>query len=555
MSNADLCPHCGNTHREGARFCPNTGLPIITSTEVESAAGVQVGQTGKLPPRTILNDRYTIIEKVGQGGMAAVYKTTDKQQPGTYWAVKEMSDSAISDPQERSYAVQSFYREAHLLQKLDHPYLPKVVDVFTESNKHYLVMDFVPGESLEALRTARREPYPERDVMPWIDQLCDVLEYLHAQNPPIIFRDLKPSNIMITPQGQVRLIDFGIVRFFKPGKSQDTLALGTPGFTPPEAVSGQTDERSDIYSLCVTVHQLLTGHNPVESLFYLPPAREVNPGVSAEMDRILTRGTHSKRAERWASVQELRAALIGIHQSQPPEFVRGTPFSEASPLVMPDNNQAVLSEERKRTTPETGQQIRTSRPTQRLILAASHLSSWQLLGLIIIFIAILSGLTWALAPVLDQIDFEWNSIPLIAMFAAFGYSAYPKRGSVLISHIVLTSALVFTIYMRLGEQGYSWGEYALAAGTSALFMEAWVALLPLVQKMVAVQNWISELVWLILMEISGVAIFFGLLFSWESVLNPLVLGLSAIFAGLGWFLGDLIRQYLLYRQTGFKAGQ
>jgi hypothetical protein len=142
-----------------------------------------------------------------------------------------------------------------------------------------------------------------------------------------------------------------------------------------------------------------------------------------------------------------------------------------------------------------------------------------------------------------------------ALFAAFGYSAYPKRGSVLISHIVLTSALVFTISMRLGEQGYSWGEYALAAGTSALFMEAWVALLPLVQKVVDVQKWVSELVWLILMEISGVAIFFGLLISWESVLNPLVLGLSAIFAGLGWFLGDLIRQYLLYRKTGFQAGK
>jgi serine/threonine-protein kinase len=545
MPDTNNCPHCGQAHRESARFCPNTGLPIVFDVVEVVSPDIPIGQTGKLPPKTVLNGRYVLLSKIGQGGMAAVYKATDNQDPSTIWAVKEMSDSAITDPEERSYAVQCFHREAHLLQMLDHKNLPKVVDVFTEGSKHYLVMEFVPGESLEALYISRREPFPEDDLLPWAYQLCDVLAYLHARNPPIIFRDLKPSNIMITPDDQVKLIDFGIVRFFKPGKDRDTLALGTPGYTPPEGISGQTDERSDIYSLCVTLHQLLTGHNPVKSLFNLPPAREVNPAVSEDMDRILRRGTQSQPAERWSSAEELRAALLTAFPIQ-------TPAAQSNaPLVVPIDGRAVQARQVKADSAQ--EPLKTSRPTQRLILAASQLSTWQIAALIVAFIALLVGATWALAPVLDQLDFEWNNVPIMAMFGIFGYALYPRRGSVLVSHVLLTGILIATIYLRLGDQGYTWQEFALAIAVSGVFMEVWAALLPFIKGNAGNDAWKRELVWLMIMEIIGIALFLGLLTKWESGLTPLQWGLSALFAGIGWFMGDLIRQYLLYRKTGLRG--
>jgi len=323
-----ICPHCNQQHRLGARFCPTTGrlMPIpsqpaapgspppyqdhdVQAPPPNSASG---GKTGLLPSNSFLKGRYIILEKVGHGGMAAVYKATDTQQTGNLWAIKEMSDAALSNPQERDYAIQSFQREAELLRKLDHPNLPKVVDAFTETGKHYLVMEFVPGDTLENLLTKRKEPYSQVDVLPWAMQLSNVLCYLHGQSPKIIFRDIKPSNIMLTPQGQIKLIDFGIVRFFKPGKAKDTMALGTPGYASPEAIEGQTDERSDLYSLCVVLHQLLSGQNPAEAIYNLPPVRQLNPGVSPDMERILKRGLQNDRKKRWRTVDELRDEMARL---------------------------------------------------------------------------------------------------------------------------------------------------------------------------------------------------------------------------------------------------
>lgn len=257
-----------------------------------------------------LHGRYVIVQQVGQGGMGAVYQVTDLHIPGKVWALKEMSDAALTNPAERAQAVAAFQQEARLLATLSHPNLPQVIDCFTERGKHYLVMDFIDGELLDEI-LARSGPLPEAQVLALAEQLCDVLDYLHGQFPPVIFRDLKPGNVMVTPHGQVKLIDFGIVRFFKPGQQSDTQIIGTPGFAPPEQHGkGQTDPRSDVYSLGVTLHQLLTGHDPTQTPFRLPPACQVNPAVSANLEQVISQATMLEPAQRFPSAAAMKQALL-----------------------------------------------------------------------------------------------------------------------------------------------------------------------------------------------------------------------------------------------------
>ena len=337
MTSEIICPHCGQPHGSTAKFCnttgkllppvgggsastsgtpagsvaPSAGTPVGPTGTPVGPTGSSIGQTGRLPANFMLQNRFLILQKIGQGGMAAVYKVTDTWQGGAVWAVKEMSDAAIPNQQDRTYAVQSFQQEGSLLQSLNHPNLMKVSDIFCEGGKFYLLMEFIPGSTLDAMLSARGR-FSEPEVIPWALQLCDVLDYLHTHTPPIIFRDLKPGNIMITPTGQVKLIDFGIVRFFKPGKTKDTQALGTPGYCAPEATSGQTDARSDIYSLCVTLHQMLTGYDPGMAMFSLPPARQLNPAISAGLEEIISKGVQLRREQRWASAAEMRSELIHL---------------------------------------------------------------------------------------------------------------------------------------------------------------------------------------------------------------------------------------------------
>src|ERR1700730_8190726 len=197
------------------------------------------------------------MQTIGQGGMAAVYQARDTRR-GTSCAIKEMSLSTVQ-PNERPQAIQNFLAEASILSRLKHPNLPAFTDFFTEGTRHFLVMEYIDGSTLDELLEANHGPFSERRVLGWARQLSDVLEYLHNQQPPIIFRDLKPANIMLTRTGRIKLIDFGIARLFRNTNSQDTQLLGTPGFAPPEQYGKtQTDERSDIYSLAITLFQLLT---------------------------------------------------------------------------------------------------------------------------------------------------------------------------------------------------------------------------------------------------------------------------------------------------------
>lgn len=268
-------------------------------------------QTGQLDRRTLLHKRYVILRTIGRGGMGAVYLAKDMKRQGAICAVKEMSLSMVP-VEEQSLAIQNFRIEAKILWGLNHPNLPAFTGFFTENQRYYLVMEYIDGMTLEELLQRNGGPFSERRVLGWARQLCDVLEYLHSQNPPIIFRDIKPGNIMLTRSNHIKLIDFGIARFFRPTGTQDTQHLGTPGFAPPEQYGGaQTDERSDIYSLGMAFFLLLT-NTISEQHFGLKDVRSFNPRISPVVARALEKATAYDSEERFNSVAEFRAALLGV---------------------------------------------------------------------------------------------------------------------------------------------------------------------------------------------------------------------------------------------------
>ncbi len=291
-----LCPSCKFEVAPGTGFCPE--------------CGTRVTQTAA--PLKVLQGRYELIRKLGQGGMGAVYLAADRRLSTVRWAVKELSDEQNAAPLARQQAAESFRQEAEMLAALSHPNLPRVTDSFSEDGRSYLVMEFVPGETLQAYLQRVGLPRPPAEVLGWAEQLCEVLDYLHTQEPPVIFRDLKPANVMLTPEGPLKLIDFGIARHFKHGQSQDTQAFGTVGYSAPEQYGrGQTDPRSDVYSLAVLLHHALTGYDPGNTPFRLPAAIQLNPSLPPELSAALAQGMHNDPGQRFESVAAFRQALLG----------------------------------------------------------------------------------------------------------------------------------------------------------------------------------------------------------------------------------------------------
>ncbi len=229
---------------------------------------------GELLLNTLFRNRYFIMDQVGAGGFGSVYKARDIQNGDRLVAIKEVSLLGLH-PQAMLEATAAFQREVSVLSHLDHPNLPRLYEHFQDPGHWYLVMDFIAGETLEEYQSK----VPNRrlllsEVLDIGLQLCRVLAYLHSQQPPIIFRDLKPANIMRNHTGQLYLIDFGIARYFKPGQTRDTVALGSPGYAAPEQYGkAQTTPRADIYSLGAVLHQLLTARDPSEAPFRFLPLR------------------------------------------------------------------------------------------------------------------------------------------------------------------------------------------------------------------------------------------------------------------------------------------
>lgn len=255
---------------------------------------------------TIIDGKYEILKKIGQGGMSIVYLAMDNRL-NKQWAVKEIKKKENSD---NKVVVQSLLAEANLLKKLDHPALPRIVDIIEKKETIYVVMDYIEGESLNKVLD-QYGAQPQEYVISWAKQLCDALQYLHSQPQPIIYRDMKPGNIMLTPTGNVKLIDFGIAREYKQNSLADTVSLGTKGYAAPEQFGGmgQTDARTDIYCLGVTMYHLVTGQNPCEPPYEIYPIRRFNPQLSAGLEAIILKCTRMNPDERYQSCAELRYAL------------------------------------------------------------------------------------------------------------------------------------------------------------------------------------------------------------------------------------------------------
>lgn len=304
-----ICPHCLAVHSKGSKYCPNTGKPLGPS--LKTIPRVQpAGQTGTLSKGYILQARYQIERFLGRGGQGSTYLAHDLRLSDRPVAIKEMF-MGFTDSNDAQQAFQQFQLEAQVLASVNHPNAVGITDFFEQDNRYYLVMNYIDGANLEELIYTKGK-ISEKEVKQIGVQVLDVLEELHSHMPPIIFRDIKPSNIILTPKGRAVVIDFGIARVFKQGKRQDTQMLGTPHYAAPEQYGvGQTDPRSDIYSLGATLYHLLTGDLPIatpqrltdNSLLNFP--RSMNPS----MVLVLMKAMALNMVDRFQSATEMKLAL------------------------------------------------------------------------------------------------------------------------------------------------------------------------------------------------------------------------------------------------------
>ncbi len=306
ISSHFYCATCGTDNPPQAAFCFACGKPLQASAVKANPNSC----TGLLVANSLLHGRYYIISQVGKGGFGAVYKTEDILLGNRLVAVKEMSQSGLS-PQEIATATDAFKREALLLASLSHPGLPHIYDQFFEDGHWYLAMDFIEGETFdEYLHKAAARRLLVEEVLGIGIKLCTVLDYLHTRQPPIIFRDLKPANIMLTPDGQIYLIDFGIARHFKPGQTRDTMAFGSPGYAPPEQYGkAQTTPRADIYSLGATLHQMLTNSDPSDMPFRFAPIHLSPQLAPTGLDRFIMQMLDLDESRRPASMSVVKQEL------------------------------------------------------------------------------------------------------------------------------------------------------------------------------------------------------------------------------------------------------
>jgi outer membrane protein assembly factor BamB/tRNA A-37 threonylcarbamoyl transferase component Bud32 len=272
-----------------------------------------------LPKGTVLQGRYEIIRTLAIGGMSTVYQARDKRftKVARLCAVKEMINSA-PDPHLRELAIKNFEREANILATLSHPAIPKIFDYFSEGNRSYLVLEFIEGQDLERLLQHTASFLPEEQLISWAIQICDVLSYIHSHKPSsIIFRDLKPSNIILNNQDRIVLIDFGIAKVFQTG--QKGTMIGTEGYSPPEQYKGIADPRGDIYALGATMHHLLTKRDPrlePPFTFHEFPPRSLNLEVSERLETVVMKALQYEIEDRYSSAEEMRWALQTILVAQ-----------------------------------------------------------------------------------------------------------------------------------------------------------------------------------------------------------------------------------------------
>lgn len=291
-----------------------------------------------MPGGTTLQGRYEILSVQGVGGMGAVYRARDLRFSAVekIVAVKEMNNTA-PDARLRRIGIQNFEREANILASLSHPSIPKIFDYFSEGQRSYLVLEFIEGETLEDLLEANPQPFTQEEVVEWALQICDVLAYLHGHKPPVIFRDIKPGNLMMRHHdGRIMVIDFGIAKVFEHG-ARGTM-IGTEGYSPPEQYRGAAEPRGDLYALGATLHHLLTGRDPrlePPFTFHERPIRQFNANISPELEAVVMRSLAYDVQERYASSTEMALALSKAvprrHRGMSPGAAGFAPPQEVKP--------------------------------------------------------------------------------------------------------------------------------------------------------------------------------------------------------------------------------
>ena len=339
-----FCEQCGAANSEDANYCvacrhslhspSETGQPLAAPMPIMpvAASSPSVGvlsasaslSNAPLKPGMLLENRYRLISEIGKGGFGCVFKARDLKQHNRLVAIKQIDLSALS-PREIIEATDSFNREITFLSTLSHPNLPQIYAHFTDATHWYIVMQYIRGRTLDDyLKRSRRGYLSTRRVVKIGQALSDVLTYLHSRNPPIIFRDVKPANIMLTRTEHVYLIDFGIARRFSPGKKRDTGPLGSPGYAAPEQYGlAQTDARTDIYGLGATLQTLFTGLEPLAASQGLPPRRpKPLPDDLQSLLNSMQEADPANRPKNLTHIEE-RFAWMAEHMFDPFAFLRG----------------------------------------------------------------------------------------------------------------------------------------------------------------------------------------------------------------------------------------
>ncbi len=514
------CKWCGkDPTRTTARYCNVCSAPLIENIPLAMQNGMA---QGNFMSGAMLNGRYQIRKLLGSGGMGTVYGALDSNLPGKRVAVKELDPQKSGNLDEQQAAVKLFYDEAGMLARLDHPHLPKVTHFFGEGGRYYQILDFIDGWTLQEIQE-RQRVVPEAQVVDWARQICDALNYLHAQNPPVIFRDLKPGNVMLDKNGNIKLIDFGIARRFKVGQAHDTTMLGTPGYAAPEQYGkGQTDPRSDLYSLAATMYTLVSGYDVSLAPFQLPPVQTYAPFVSPTTARIINTGLAMDPSQRWQSAKQVSAMLPGMAIP-----VGGTMPVGGAP----------------------GGGTATKSITQLLGARIAELNNAQLVTLLIGLTAIAALATYVLTPILQPIPLFWNNVDASAIIAPLAYAATRKRGVAGIALGAIAGIGGIITQMQTSTTQYGALSMLAALVVAALaggFAEVWLRALDPKKKSEDV--WQREIAWLALMSAITVAIVrlpyiavYGL-----QLAQPFV---SALLGALGWFSGDLVWQTI---QTRFQ---
>ena len=306
---AILCPHCNTPNRKTARFCSRCGYSYKELVKpIPSPANED---------ERILRERYRIIRTIKSGGMGMVYLAEDIPKKKLR-AIKVMFNQGDAS-EEQLYAIKRFREEAEILARLEHPNIPSINDYFTDKGHYYLVMDYIKGDDLETLLRKSNNRLPEKFVVIWAIQLCDVLSYLHNHKPhPILYRDLKPANILLKhEESRIFLIDFGIARVLSPVAEAQKTAIGTEGYAPLEQYKGNPGPRSDIYALGATMHHLLTGNVPIP--FSFESVRKIRDWVPEELDAIVMKALENDIEKRYGNANNMKEELLVLCRESYPD--------------------------------------------------------------------------------------------------------------------------------------------------------------------------------------------------------------------------------------------